>query len=78
MTAVEYNSNLIWGLNIVYFQTIRASSQEDKYCVNDENVKNQLIKLQKDKKEITIYYKNNFALWKWECNGGESIIYKAE
>jgi len=78
VTAVEYNSNIIWGSHIVYFQTIRASSYENKYCVTDENVKNKLIKAQKEKKEITIYYNNNFVMWKWQCNGGESIIYKVE
>ena len=78
VTAVEYNSNLIWGANIVYFKTVRESSQEDRYCVNDENVKNQLIEAQKNKKEVTIYFKNNFIMWKWDCNGGESIIYKVE
>lgn len=78
VTAVEYNPNIIWGSNIVYFKTVRESSQEDKYCVSDEVVKNQLIEAQKNKKEITIYFKNNFFMWKWECNGGETIIYKIE
>lgn len=78
VTAVEYNSNIIWDANIVYFKTVRESSQEDKYCVNDENVKNQLIEAGKNKKEITIYFKNNYIMWKWQCNGGESIIYKIE
>ena len=55
VTAVEYNSNIIWEANIVYFKTVRESSQEDRYCVNDESVKNQLIEAQKNKKEVTIY-----------------------
>lgn len=78
VTAVEYNSNIIWGANIVYFKTVRESSQEDRYCVNDEDVKNQLIEAQKDKKEVTIYFKNDFIMWKWQCNGGETIIYQVE
>lgn len=78
VTAVEYNSNVIWGSNIVYFKTVRESSQEDRYCVNDETVKNQLVEAQKGKKDVTIYFKNNFIMWKWQCNGGESIIYKVE
>ena len=78
VTAVEYNSNIIWDANIVYFKTVRESSQEDRYCVNDEDVKNQLIESQKNKKEVTIYFKNDFIMWKWQCNGGETIIYKVE
>ena len=78
VTAVEYTSNIIWGANLVYFKTVRESSQEDVYCVNDENVKNQLFEAQKNKKEVTIYFKNDFIMWKWQCNGGGSIIYKVE
>ena len=78
VTAVEYNSNIIWGANIVYFKTVRESSQEDRYCVNDQTVKEQLIEAQKQKKEVTIYFKNNYVMWKWQCNGGETIIYKVE
>jgi hypothetical protein len=78
VTAVEYNSNIIWSANIVYFKTVRESSQEDRYCVNDEGIKNQLIEAQKNKTEVTIYFKNDFIMWKWQCNGGETIIYKVE
>lgn len=76
--AVEHNSNLTWSSNLVYFNTERTFSQPDIYCVNDENVKNQLAEAQKGKKEVTIYYANDFIMWKWQCNGGETIIYKAE
>ncbi len=78
ITAVEYNSNVIWPATIVYIKTSAESTQEDKYCVNDETVKNQLLDLSKTRKESVIYYKNNFVMWKSECNGGESIIYKVE
>ncbi len=78
VTAVERNSNLIWGSTIVYVKTLRDSSQEDRYCVNDQNLENQLVNLQKEKKEVTIYFKNEYFMWKWDCNGGESIIYKVE
>jgi len=78
VTALEYNSNLIWEANLVYFKSERESSQEDTYCVNDEDVKKSLEKAQRDKKEVTIYYENNFFMWKWQCNGGLSIIYKVE
>ena len=78
VTAVEYNSNIIWGANLVYFKTNTESSQEDVYCVNDPNVKSQLQQYANNKQVVTIYYKNNFLFWKWECNGGSTIIYNVK
>lgn len=78
VTAVEYNSNLIWGSNLVYFKTSTTSGQEDRYCVSDGSVKQQLIDFSKNHQEVTVYYHNNFIMWKWDCNGGESIIYNVE
>ena len=76
VTAVEYNSNLIWGSNLVYFKSF--GSGEDVYCVNDELVEQQLIYYSKTHQEITIHYHNNRIMWKWVCNGGETIIYKID
>ena len=78
VTAVEYNSNIIWDANLVYFKTNTESSQEDVYCVNDPNVKSQLQQDANSKKIVTIYYKNNFLFWKWDCNGGSTIIYNVK
>lgn len=75
VTSVEYNSNIIFGANIVYFKTNTMSSQEDRYCVNDLNLKAKLEQYAKDNTEVTIKYKNDFFMWKWDCNGGETIIY---
>jgi hypothetical protein len=78
VTAVEYNSHLTWGSNLVYFKTSTTSGQEDRYCVNDEAVKQQLIQFSKSHQEVTLYYSNDMIMWKWDCNGGDSIIYKVE
>ncbi len=78
VTAVEYNSNLIWDANLVYFKTVRESSQEDVYCVNDEKLKTKLIEYQKNKSEVTIYFENDFIMWKSDCNGGLSVIKAVE
>ncbi|MBP6943093.1 MAG: hypothetical protein KBB55_03570 [Candidatus Buchananbacteria bacterium] len=78
ITAVEYNSNFIWEANLVYFKTVRESSQEDVYCVNDELLMAKLIEYQKNKKEVTLHFQNDFVMWNWECNGGLSIITAVE
>ena len=74
VTAIEYNSNIIWGANIVYFKSDAQSSQEDQYCVNDAGVKAQLEEFAKKKATVTISYDNPFITWRSNCNGGASII----
>ena len=78
ITAVEFNNNILWDANLVYFKTNTAATQEDVYCVNDNAVKEQLIDFSKNHDEVTVYYHNNIIMWKWDCNGGWSIIYKVE
>ena len=78
VTAVEYNSNILWPATLVYVKTGLKSRNETIYCVNDELLKKRLIELSKIGEFATIYYSNNPAMWKWECNGGKSIIYKVE
>ena len=74
VTAVEFNENILWDSNIVYFKTDTESTQEDVYCVNDKTVKAQLDELAKQKAHITIEYKHPFWFWRSLCNGGESVI----
>lgn len=74
VTAVEHNSNLIWASNIVYFKTDAMSSQEDRYCVNDIDLKGRLEDFSRNKTHVTLNYQNDYFVWAWECNGGESII----
>lgn len=79
VTSVDYKSDITWSSDdIIQFKSDIEPSQEDKYCINSLNVKNALIELSKNKKRIRIYYKNDFILWKWQCNGGYSIIWQVE
>lgn len=78
VTAVEHNSNLIWDANLVYFKTSDTSNQEDVYCVNDVNIIPQLRLYSENKTKVTIYFQNSFIFWKWDCNGGISIIEMVE
>lgn len=76
VSSVEHNTNVIWPADLVYFKTSPQSTQEDVYCVNDINVKDQLAEASEQGKKITIHYANPFFTWKWICNGGQSVIYK--
>ena len=55
VTAIETNG-LIFKTDSVYFKTDAESSQEDRYCVIDDSVKQELINVQKNKELITIKY----------------------
>ena len=74
VTAVEFNDNMIWDSTIVYFKTDTQSTQEDKYCINTPNVKLLLEKVAKEKRQVTLHYRNDFWFWRSQCNGGGSII----
>jgi len=78
VTAVEHNSNIIWESDLVYFKTSEESTQEDVYCVNNTEIKKQLTNETKIRREVFISYRNNFFMWKWQCNGGQSIIYEVQ
>lgn len=74
ITAVESNNNLLWDADLIYFKTNAESTQEDKYCIN-KDIYTKAQELAQSRKQVTIYYKNDLFLWKWECNGGVSIVY---
>ena len=74
VTAIEFNDNIIWDANLVYFKTDLESTQEDSYCVNDGLLKFNLENAQINKQKISIDYANNFWFWRKDCHGGVSII----
>jgi len=74
VTAVEFNNNILWDANIAYFKTDTESTQEDRYCVNDKIVKQELEAAAMSKDHVTIKYKHPFWFWNSLCNGGDSII----
>ena len=75
ITSVEYESNIIWPADLVYFKTDTQSSQEDKYCIN-KDILTQAKEFAKNRQLVTIEYSNDFFMWKWDCNGGSTIITK--
>lgn len=78
VTAVEFNKNILWDSTLVYFKTDAQSTQEDIYCVNDQNLKLKLEKYSNERTRVTIKYQNPFLLWRAQCNGGNSIIYDVQ
>ena len=74
VTAVEHNDNLFWDSDIAYFKTDERSSQEDKYCIANNQVMEDLKRLSALKEKVTITFSNPLPTWNSECNGGISII----
>jgi len=74
VTAVEHQDNLLYDSDVVYFKTDLESTQEDKYCVNDPELKRQLKEYSKAVEQITIQFYNDFVMRRRDCNGGDTII----
>lgn len=72
VTAVD-TSGIIWKTTEVYFKTDAQSSQEDSYCVIDENVKKQLLEAQKSKRLITLHYDDYFIIGMPLCGVNQII-----
>ena len=78
VTAIEHRNNLVWDADLVYIKTSEESTQEDVYCVNNLELKKKLEQYSIIRKMITVYFKNDFFVFKMECNGGISIIYDVQ
>jgi len=87
VTAVEKADNWVSAFftfvngvdaTIVYVKSNPAATQEDKYCVNDPEVKAKLEQAAVDGTRVTVHYHNDFLMMKWECNGGSTIIVGVE
>ena len=72
ITAIEKNG-LIWKTWDVYVKTDISSSQEDRYCVEDETLIPKLDKLSKDRQKVTVLYKAELIVAPWRCEGSEII-----
>lgn len=73
VTAVETNG-IIFMRDSVYFKTDGESTQEDIYCVIDENIKNKLIEYQKNKTVVTLFYDDYFIIGIPLCKYSPIII----
>lgn len=78
ITSVEDAVNVTWDSTLVYTKTDPQASNEDKFCVVDGKVREQLDLAAKKRTRVTIHYENDLVLWRWECNGGTSIIVGVE
>jgi len=73
ITAVE-TYGIIWDTTRAYVKTDTQSSQEDMYCVQDEEVINQLKKVQESKEKVTIEFKSPLIIPNWKCGDESSVI----
>jgi len=75
ISAVDYSKPFPgFKSNIVYFKTDPQSTQEDKYCVVDENVLKELKIAQKERQMVTISYENGWFIPNKICYDGTSVI----
>lgn len=75
VTAIE-NTGLIFHTWTVYFKTNTESSQEDRYCVIDTNILDQLKYYQKESLKVTVKYDNGFFVPFWQCKSKDSSVIK--
>jgi hypothetical protein len=74
VTSVEDLQNVTWNSTVVHFKSNPESTQEDKYCVADNNVRQALERAAQTQTRVLLHYHNDLILWRWQCNGGNSII----
>lgn len=77
VTAIE-QEGIIWKTWRAYIKTDPQSSQEDSYCVQDTQVIAKLKNAEKNRELITIEYSSPFIVFKWDCDGENSIIKSVE
>jgi len=73
VTAVE-KEGIIWKTWRVYIKTDPQSSQEDKYCVEDESLIPKLQKMQESRQLVTLNYSSPSIVWAWQCGKEPAII----
>lgn len=44
------------------------------YCVRDPELRRRLERYSRAQQLVTLHYQNDLVMWRWECNGGYSII----
>jgi hypothetical protein len=73
VSSVE-QSGIIWKTWTAYIKTDPQSSQEDTYCVTDQNTVTALKSAATNRGSLTVYYSVPLLTWKWQCGGEQSII----
>ena len=77
VTATEKHG-IFFKTNTAYLKTDTQSSQEDNYCVIDEDVYSQLQRYSVEKTHLNVYFFSYFSAGIKNCDAEEAIIYKAE
>lgn len=67
ITAIEKNG-LIWKTGTVYVKSDISSSQEDRYCVEDESLIPLLNNLSQTRERVTLLYRDEFYKAPWRCS----------
>jgi hypothetical protein len=70
ITAIEKNG-YIWKTTTVYVKSDIISSQEDRYCVEDETLVPLLYNLSQTRERTTLLYRNEAYKAPWRCSMGD-------
>lgn len=76
VTATE-SSGFIWVTDDAYIKTDTQSSQEDRYCVQDDRVFEDLREFQTSRERVTVRFSDDplDVILPWRCSGGaQSVI----
>jgi C4-type Zn-finger protein len=78
ITAVE-KSGMLWQTYNVYVKSDISSSQEEKYCVEDVSLIPKLENFSKERKKVTLIYRDELYVAPWRCDmDREGIITNVE
>jgi len=75
---VEDVDFVTWDNTMALVKSSPEASTSWNFCVGDEAVKKDLLRAMNERIPVTIYYYNDFIMWRWECNGGVSIITRVD
>jgi hypothetical protein len=67
VTAIE-KTGVIWKTGGVYFKTSMESTQEDHYCVENNDLYKKLEEKSLNKENITIEFHEEFFVAPWRCD----------
>jgi len=73
ITALE-KTGLIWKTGNVYIKSDVSSSQEDLYCVINQDVYNKLKDKSVNKEKVTILFHDEMIIAPWRCESTSGII----
>lgn len=78
VTAVERAKNITWDSTIVYIKSDTSSTQEDRYCVESDTLAQKLRDFAETGERVTVKFRNDLIMLRWDCNGGASIVYDVQ